>query len=149
MKTMLKNMGLISIMILISACGATPPVREVTLPEQKLGVESADRAHSKLVLFNDSNRVMYGMDGSGKINIHLDGKGAGQLRIGEYLILDVTKGAHKIDLLHVDMMTFKSSHDIEVKNDEEYAKVYAKMTSNGIEIVEKPADFESKFKPTY
>lgn len=149
MKTIVKNSGLITIMILICACGATPPVRDVTLPEQKLGMAPIGPAYSKLVLFNDSNRALYGMDGSGKINVHLDGKGVGQLRIGEYVILDVTKGMHKIDLLHVDMMSFKSTHDVEVEQDEEYAKVYAKMTSNGIEIVEKPKDFESRFKPSY
>lgn len=149
MRLILKSIGFLYIVMLLSACGATPPVREVMLPPQKLGVTSDDSSYGKLVLFNDSNRLMYGMDGSGKINIHLNGKGVGQLRIGEYVILDVAKGAHKLDLLHVDLMTFKSSHDLEIAKDEEYVKIYAKMTSNGVEIVEKPVDFEAKFKPAY
>jgi len=144
-----KLINLIGSLFILTGCTATTPEREVQLPSQSLIQPLNNDKQAKLIVFNDSNKLMYGLDNSGKINIHLNGKGVGQLKIGEYVILSVEKGNNTIDLLHKDIVNFSSSHQIIVSESPTHLKIYAKVTSNGAEIVQKPNSFESKFKSAY
>lgn len=144
----IKLITTIGILFALYGCAATPPVSEVQLPSQLLN-EPPGNGRIQLIIFNDSNALMYGLDGSGKINIHHNGKGVGQLKIGQYVILSVEEGSHNIDLLHKDIVNFDSTHQLLVSDSPTYLKIYAKVTSNGAEIVSKPDNFESKFKPAY
>jgi len=144
----IKLLVTIGIIAVLASCAATPPVREVSLPSQSLN-EPLKSGVIQLVIFNDSNILMYGIDNSGKINIHHNGKGVGQLNIGQYVILSVAEGYHTINLLHKDIANFGSTHQLKVSESPTYLKIYAKVTSNGAEIVPKPENFEEKFKPAY
>ena len=144
----IKLIALIGILAFLVGCAATPPAREVNLPKQSIN-ELLEDTLIQLVIFNDSNSLMYGLDGSGKINIHHNGKGVGQLKIGQYVILAVKEGSHTIDLLHKDIVNLSSTHQISVSSSPAYLKIYSKVTSNGAELVSKPESFESKFKPAY
>ena len=132
-----------------AGCAVAPPAQEVYLPDQDLSSPRENSELSRLVIYNDSNSLMYGLDGSGKINVFLDGKGVGQLSIGQYVMVEVSEGEHTIDLAHKDMAVFKSTHVVEIKGPEEFLKIYAKVTSNGAEIVPAPEDFSQSFKAAY
>ena len=144
----IKLIATIGILAALIGCAATPPVQEVSLPSQSLNKFPEDGS-IQLVIFNDSNTLLYGLDNSGKINIHFDGKGVGQLSIGQYVILSVKEGTHKIDLLHKDIVNMSSTHQVSVSDSPTYLKIHANADSNGAEVVQKPGDFESKFKPAY
>lgn len=144
-----KIAGVLIMSFFLFACAATPPEREVLLPSQIIDQPLDDVNKIKLVIFNQSNALLYGVDGSGKINIHLNGKGVGQLQIGQYVILEVDKGRHIIDLLHRDIVNFSSSHELDVSESPSYIKIYSKMTSNGLEKVKAIDGFESKFQVAY
>lgn len=146
MKIML--ISILGALAILVGCAATPPAREVQLPPQSID-ESSQEGLVQLVIFNDSNSLLYGLDGSGKINIHQNGKGVGQLKIGQYVVLTVKEGSHIIGLLHKDLVNFSSTHTVSVSGSPTYLKIYAKVTSNGAEIVSRPEGFESKFKPAY
>lgn len=136
-------------LLTLSGCAATPPAREIDLPNQVLSESLNDESKIKVIVYNDSNKLLYGIDNSGKINIHLNGKGVGQLKIGQYVVLAIEKGEHAFDLLHRDLVNFSSSHKINFTESPTYLKIFAKVTSNGAEIVEKPENFEEKFKAAF
>ncbi len=58
-------------------------------------------------------------------------------------------GSHTVDLAHRDMMIFDSTHELEVPNQLTFVRIYSKVTSNGLEITERPEDFESEFSAAY
>lgn len=89
---------------------------------------------------------MFGIDRTGRLYIDVDKKPMGQLNIGQYVELELEKGKHQINLLHKDIFDFKSTHQIETDDKPTFLRVFAKITSNGIEVVPKPAGFESKYK---
>lgn len=136
--------------VLIGGCGVAPIRQEFNLPEQRVDAPLENTSQIKLVIYNDSNKLMYSIDGSGKINISIDNKGAGQLRIGRFIVLALERGNHKIQLHHRDVFNFKSNHLININNPVNYLKIYSKISSNGAEIVDqKPDNFDTKFVAAY
>ena len=135
--------------VLLFGCGARPIKREVVLPDQVIGQVPSKTGNSRLVIFNDSNMFLYGIDGSDKINVSLDGKGVGQLEIGQFLIVETTSTSHVIDLMHWDLLTYESVHKIDISEPEVFLKIYSKLISNGAEIVSKPKDFSLTYESKY
>lgn len=98
-------------------------------------------------MYNNSNKFLYGIDGSGKINISLDNKGIGRLSIGQYVIVETTLGMHTIDLEHRDILLFRSSHTILITENNNFLQIYSTPASNGADITEKPESLESTYSP--
>jgi predicted small lipoprotein YifL len=149
----MKNLIVIAILLTslatLEGCGAARPMRQIDLPAQALGAPTSDASQHRVVFFNNSNFLKYGMDGSGKINIYLNEKALGQLKIGQYVVVEMPPGEHRVDLLHKDIGNFSSIHTLQVKHNEQYVKIYAKLTSNGLEVVPKPDNFENRYKQAY
>lgn len=120
----------------IVGCGATAPVREVSLPPQVLAEATVDENTNSFIFYNGSNAALYGIDGSGRINLYLDGDSVGQLKINEYVILNLEPGLHRIKLVHKDLMEFTSYHEIDSKADNTFVKLYSKPISNGVDILD-------------
>ncbi|MEE9911100.1 MAG: hypothetical protein K4571_05185 [Deltaproteobacteria bacterium] len=140
----------ITILIILSAilfvgCAVTPIQREINLPSQDILKPLTDDTKVRLIIFNNSNKFWTGIDGSGKINLSLDGKGICRLSVGEYVIVETNPGKHTIDLEHRDFALFKSSHSISTIEKEHYVQVYATPVSNIAEITAKPEAFESSY----
>ena len=143
------QIGVILCLAILWGCAAPPIKQEVQLPSQVLNQVQPAEGSSFVVIYNDSNRVKYGIDGSGKINITLDGKGVGQLAIGEYVMVETSPGIHTVHLLHRDIMNFDSTHEFPASDRLRFVKIYSKMTSNGLEVTGRPRNFESEFSPAY
>ncbi len=131
--------------ILLFGCAVAPIQREIELLSQDIAQPVSDTSKVRLVLFNNSNRFLYGMDGSGKINVSLDGKGLCRLSIGEYVIVETLPGKHTIDLEHRDMALFKSSCTISADEKINYVQVFATPASNVAEITAKPESFKKSY----
>lgn len=126
----------------------TPVKNEIPLVGGGLSAAASDTNDTRLVIFNDSNFVLYGLDGSGRINVKLNGKGVAQIRIGYYAQVIVPKGSYQVDLTHRDTADFTSHHEIELANAESFLEIHSTMVSNeAILIPALPEDFEKKFKP--
>ncbi len=124
-------------------------MQEVGLPSQTLDSSVSDSELQRLIIFNDSNFLLYGIDGSGKINVYVNGKGVGQLPIGTYVIVELEIGTHEIELEHRDIKMFKSTHKVAIRNDQQFLKIYSTMTSNGADLVDRPEDFAATYDPAY
>jgi hypothetical protein len=149
MKKIFCSLIFMSVSVLICGCAALPIKQEIPLPPQVIGQPPSKEGMVRLVIFNNSDFLLYGLDTSGRINVSIDGKGVGQLNIGRYVVVEISEGEHAIDLVRRDIADFHSSHLVDIKEPESYLKIYSKITSNGAELVEKPADFDDKFTAEY
>ncbi len=134
---------------LLTACSSVAVQPQFAFPSQKTGLAPSAPGKTRLVIFNASNALLHGMDRTGKLNIVLDGKGVGRLYMGEYLVIEVRRGVHRVQLEHTDMVSFKSSHTIRVSGKESYLRASATITSNSAAIVPRPADFSSHYEQAY
>jgi hypothetical protein len=129
--------------------GCLSPVRnEIPLAKGGLNIKPSNTNEAKLVIFNDSSVVGFGIDGTGRINVRLNGKGVTQLNIGRYTQVIVPKGKYQLDLDHLDMVHFTSKHQIELVQPESFLLISATPVSNKAEMLSvPPPDFEAKYRP--
>jgi hypothetical protein len=131
----------------LTGCRLTPVKNEIPLVTGDISLQQADPNYTKLLIFNASNYLMFGIDGTGRINVMLNGKGVAHLNIYEYAQLIVPKGKHKVSLVHRDIVHLSSEHEIDLVNAESFLKVYATVTSNRAKLVAVlPKNFDKKFK---
>ena len=133
---------------LVTACSTIHTIHpQVELPAQTLGIV-APPGHARVIFFNSSNWVLFGLDGSGKLNIFLADKNLASLEIGTYVQLMLPHGEYDVTIAHLDIATFTSAHILAVTGEEVFVEVFAKTTSNGLEVVEElPADFAEDYRP--
>ena len=100
------------------------------------------------MIFNDSDFLAYGLDGSGRINVKLNGQGVAQLKIGQFAQVVVPLGQYQVDLEHMDTATFTSHHQIELRDPVSFLEIFATPTANKAYLVSRPPPgFDEKFKP--
>jgi hypothetical protein len=132
--------------LFITGC-LTPVKNEIPLATGGTTDKPANPNDTRLVIFNDSDFLAFGMDGSGRINVKLNGQGVTQIRIGQYAQVIVPQGKHHIELVHFDTATFSSEHEIELNTPISFLEIYATPTSNRAFLVSRlPTDFDKKFK---
>jgi hypothetical protein len=138
---------LLVVSLLLGGC-LSPVKNEIPLAGSDLSVRATHTNDTKLVIFNDSNFLLYGLDGTGRINVKLNGRGVAQLKVGYYAQVLVPKGSYQVDLLHVDREYYASEHQIELTGPESYLEVRAISFSNEARLVPAlPPNFSKKFKP--
>jgi hypothetical protein len=147
MKRISQLVLLLVIALLLAGC-LTPVQNEIPLAGSDLSVKATGTNDTKLVIFNTSNYLLYGWDGTGRINVKLNGRGVAQLKVGYYAQVIVPKGSYQVDLLHVDREYYSSQHQIELSEPESYLEVRAISFSNEARLVPAlPPNFGKKFNP--
>lgn len=117
---------------------------EFHLPKQTIDDTINANGMSKVILYNNS----WFMNAE-RVSIEIDGKSAGQLVKGEYVILDIPKGKHRFHLEHRDVVIFKSDHTVSLIGDNTYIEIKATIVSNSLKITNKPNDFKKDFEQAY
>lgn len=121
---------------------------EVQLFQGDLSAESVDPRFSKVIVFNDSSFVLFGMDESKGISVKIDGKPIAKLAPGQYVQALVPKGVCEVKLVHWDLRRFSSQQRIELLAQKSFLRVRATSEANEAEVVsELPPDFEKRFRP--
>ena len=138
----------VSAAFLTSGCSTIETLTpEFSLPSQSLDTTVA-QGQRRVVFFNTSNSLLFGADGSGKINIKLNNKALASLKIHEYVQIFLEPGSYDLYLAHLDIATFKSNYKINIAEDDVFIKVYSQPTSTNYKMVEElPADFSKKYTP--
>lgn len=146
-KNVLWSVFLLVSMLPFTGC-FTPVKNEIPLVKGDLQMVPANTNDTKLVIYNDSNPVLYGADGSSRINVKLNGKGLGRLNFGQYAQVIVPKGKCRVDMQHLDLVRFSSQRWLDLNEAESFVEIYATPTSNEAKLVPAlPADFEKKYEP--
>jgi len=114
----------------------TVNVEDVSL--EKLG-------NGKVLIYNGSN-VLHKVDNTGRLNIWLNDLQLGQLKPGEFVVMELEKKNHKFNLLHLDVVNMRSEHQITVKDSTKVIMVKPTLTSNKLEETNiLPKKFKEKF----
>lgn len=129
----LQRVFLACIVALLAACaGPLVVVPEIRLLPPELDAKPAAANESKVLFFNNSNKLLFGIDGTGRVGIWINGIGLGVLEIGEYAQVSLPRGRHDIELVHVDVVTFNSKHEIVVGDGPLFVEVFATIVSNDL-----------------
>jgi hypothetical protein len=139
--------ALLSLPLFMAGC-LSPVQNEIPLATGSVLERPANTNDTRLVIYNDSDFLAFGMDGSGRINVKLNGQGVAQVNIGHYAQVIVPQGKYQVDLVHLDTATFSSEHQIELNTPVSFLEIFATITSNKAFLVSQPPpDFDKKFKP--
>jgi hypothetical protein len=124
----------LALLVATSGCMMAPLRPELPLLDDDLSIHSSDPNGVKLVLLNNSNKWMYGLDRTGRVNIWLDGKAVAGPDIGEYVQLQIPKGKHQLELVHLDVTKHRSIHEIDAQTSPLFVELRATPLSNKIRL---------------
>ena len=120
---------------------------EIPLVRGDLHLIPANTNDTKLIIYNTANPVLYGADGSSRMNVKLNGKGLGRLNFGQYAVVVIPRGKCQVDMQHLDLVRFSSQRWLDLNDPESFVEIYPTPTSNEAKLVPVlPADFERKFE---
>ena len=119
----------------LAGCAAPVVLQpEVPILGPELDAQAAVPGETKVMFFNNSNKLLFGIDNTGKVGVWINGKGVAVLQIGDYVQVSLPRGRQAIELVHVDLGTFRSNHDLTVSEAPLYVEVYATAMSNDMKV---------------
>ncbi|BAO54968.1 hypothetical protein NMS_0959 [Nonlabens marinus S1-08] len=135
---------LIASFALLTSCALKPIPSQMEY--QKIeNVELDQLGNGKIMIYNGSN-VFHKADNTERLNIHINDKALGQLRGSEYVIINLTDGDYKFDVLHLDLVNMRSSHDVTVNSQTKVIMIRPNITSNKLEVTNELPEKWEKFK---
>jgi hypothetical protein len=137
-----KNLVLIAFTAtLLSGCMMAPIKPDLPHLNESIESRSTKADEARLIFFNNSNKLLFGLDNTGRINVLLNGKAVGGPNIGEYIQVQVPKGKYLLNLVHLDLFEFRSVHELDVQDDPLFVELRATVVSNEIQVHKSlPAD---------
>lgn len=103
---------------------------------------------SRVVVFNSSNSVLYGLDHSGRMHVLIDARAVGSLDPGEYAQVFLPQGRHDVALRHRDMTWIETEHPVLIDRAERYLNVTCEPAGQRLEAQDQPPpDFGRKYRP--
>lgn len=134
----------------LAGCALPPLAQQVPLLGPDLAVLPSKPGNSKVLIYNNSNRLAFLL--TGKMLVRLNGLGVAPLEIGEYVQVELPRGRHSLMLSHWDMVTFNSTHEIEVDGPTVYVEVQATPISNFMRVhpqLPMKSQLPDDFRPSY
>lgn len=141
-----KAVAVLSVVICTTSCALRSITSEYNFEDSSMIDVSLEKLGDGKVLFYNNVNFMHTLDNTGRLNVWIDDKPAGQVRGGEYIIYKLSPGKHRVRLLHIDMANIRSSHEIDVNQSTKVIKVKATAVSNDLSITNILPDNFSKFK---
>ncbi len=115
----------------------------------ELTTEPSKPENSKVLIYNNSNRLAFLL--TGKMHVRLNGRGVAALEIGEYVQIEVPQGKHELMLSHWDMIVFNSTHELNVDGSSIFVEVQATPVSNYMRVHPKlppKSELPTGFRPS-
>lgn len=143
MKTFTKSILFFFTASLLISCAMKPIPSEYPLVMMgKEKVTLNELGNGTILIYNDAN-ILHTSDNTSQLNVQLDGRNLGQLRAKDFAIVKLEKGAHVVNLRHLDLVNMRSEHKITVNDSLKVIMVKPTITSNKLEITnELPANWE-------
>jgi hypothetical protein len=137
---------LFSVTILLTSCALKPITSEFTFIKTNLEEVNLDKLGNGTVLIYNGADILHKMDNTARLNIWIDNKSLGQIRPSEYVIINLNDGKYLFNVLHLDLVKMRSTHDVLIDGNTKIIKIKPNLTSNKLTITnELPKRFE-KFK---
>jgi hypothetical protein len=123
---------------LLAGCMMAPVRPDLPHLQDAVDARSSRPDEVRLVIWNNSDKLLHGIDNTGRVNVWLNGKAAGGPDIGEYIQLQVPRGQYDVKLVHLDLVEMSSQHRLEALEDPTYVEVRATITSNDLKVHRAP-----------
>ena len=126
-------LSVLIITILIS-CSSNLKVIQTEYKLQKFENENINLeklGNGKVLIYNGADALH---QATGRINIWIDGKPLGQLRLKEYLIVNLDEGSYNFKLQHIDLVNMRSKHDVEITKKTKIIRVEPTAFSNKLTV---------------
>ena len=82
---------------------------------------------------------------TGRLNIWIDGKPIGQLRLKEYLIVNLEEKSYNFKLQHIDVVNMRSNHKVVVTKETKIIRIEPTVFSNKLTVTNDFPDNIEKF----
>ena len=131
--------------LFLASCGLKPiaPEHQLIHVDNK-NISLSDLGNGEVLIYNDAN-IFHTADNTSRLNIILDEKNLGQLHAKKYAIVKIEEGKHFFNIKHLDVVSMKSDHVVDVTNSVKVIRVKPTMTSNKLEIVNELPDNWDKY----
>tara|TARA_R110002167_G_scaffold197197_1_gene400236 strand:- start:110 stop:460 length:351 start_codon:yes stop_codon:yes gene_type:complete len=108
-------------------------------------IELERLGNGKILIYNGAD-VLHRLDNTARLNIWINEKALGQIRGGEYVIVDLKNGKYDFNVLHIDLLKMRSGHGVVIDDTTKVIRIEPTITSNKLTITnELPKRFE-KFR---
>lgn len=121
--------------LLFQACAIAPVPTELPLHQGgQMQVPPKQPGKTYLLLYNNANKLLHGLDNTARLNVWLDGKGVGGLDIGHYVQLVLPDGDHTLKLVHRDLVNFESIHKLTLAGEPIFVEMWPTIVSNAVAV---------------
>ena len=134
------------LLLLNTSCALKPIPSEyafVASDSKTIALEAL--GNGKVLVYNAAG-ALHQIDNTARLNVWIDDKPAGQIRANEYVVFELPEGKHKFDLVHIDMVKMKSTHQFNVKPNTKVIRIKPTLNSNNLEITNAFPENFSRFK---
>jgi hypothetical protein len=115
----------------------------IVFPDQDINALPPHPVLSQVVFFNERSFFSFRIDQSNILNIYVDQQAVTSLRPGQFVILHLTKGAHTVEIEHLDVWFHRPKEEIYVDTDVSYYKVFSADFHGLIKVDSLPKNFHS------
>jgi hypothetical protein len=138
-----KYILLFSIFILLNSCALKPIISDYSFVKTDIQQVDLDKlGNGKILIYNGAD-IFHKIDNTARLNIWIDDKPLGQIRAREYVIINLKEGTYNFKALHIDVVKFRSRHQVEINANTKVIKIKPNLTSNKLWITnELPKKFE-------
>jgi hypothetical protein len=139
---------LASISLLLSSCALRPIGSQYSFIKTDVENITLDNLGDGKVLFYNGADILHRMDNTARLNIWIQGKPLGQLRGGEYVIIQLNEAEYNVKLHHQDVFNMRSEHKLQINDTVKVVRVEPTLTSNKLTITNYLPDRFKRFKYT-
>lgn len=145
MKTIVNALLVFFMVAALSSCVLRPITSNYDYQKNRVEQVSLDSlGNGKLLIYNGAG-FLHKVDITASINMWVNKNPMGQIRAGEFAIVELGGGTYEFDLLHLDMFKFESNHSIAIDSTTKVIRIKPTAVSNDLTITnELPSNF-SKF----
>lgn len=138
----------ITLLLFIVSCALKPIPSEYNFIKRDIEkIDLNELGNGNILIYNGAN-ILHKMDNTARLNIWIENKALGQIKPGEYVIVNLKNQEYEFKALHIDVVKMKSIHKVLIDKETKIIKIKPNLTSNKLEITnEFPKRFD-KFKYT-
>ncbi len=129
--------------VFMGACALRPIATEYPVkPLEREEIRLDKLGDGKVLIYNGAD-ILHKIDNTARLNVWIDNKALGQIRPGEYVVLEIGEGQHEFKLLHIDVFNMRSEHNVEIDPQTRIIRLEPTLTSNKLTITNVlPVKFE-------
>lgn len=139
------TMKKLTLIFFLLSCAIAPIKNEIHFPEQGINQKNIGEGNSRLIIYNLAYHFNDSMLANSSIlNVLINQKGLTQLKPMQYVVVDLPKGKHKVEVLRRDLFVLSSSEEIQLSKEVHYLEIIQEPLGNGIYLTHQLPDFFTK-----